>query len=236
MNNLPPKKNPLPPLDKSDYPNVKFWMKKVYNKRRGEKIGDTNALATTKRKRGRPKQNDVDNSDGEENEDKRHTYLEDVNGNPVTTERLWQISVKARQCWFLLHKAQLAPLTWTKIEIEASEFFRSEMLSEFSEFRLCNGCWKLELWATLNYPSWFKNHVKIKDVLSSRKTAKKVKVRMESPIDLDDAHLIRMDEKPLDEKPLDNTTANDSDRIGTPSAPAPPPPAPAPPPCFIDPL
>lgn len=111
---------------------------------------------------------------------------------------------KAKQCWFLLHRAQLAPLKWTKIETDAYEFFKSEMLSEFPEFQLCDCCWKLDLWATLNYPSWFKNPIKTKDVLSGGKLMKKVKVWLESPIDLNHVKLIHMDNKHFDNTPMTN--------------------------------
>jgi hypothetical protein len=198
-NGLPAPKNALPPLDKENYPNVRFWMKKTFKKARRDTVGDTDALATGKRKRGRPKRDGDEKSD-EENEDTRHLYIEDKNGRPVDADRLWKISVKARQCWFSLQKANLAPLTWSKINTDAYEFFKLEMLHEFQEFRFCDACWKLDHWATLNYPSWVKNHLKLKT--PSEKSTKKIKIRAESPLpdmlaaSLNDASLIPIDTNP----------------------------------------
>jgi len=43
-------KNPVSPLDQANFPNIKFWTKRLFRKACQETIGDTNALSTTKKK------------------------------------------------------------------------------------------------------------------------------------------------------------------------------------------
>jgi hypothetical protein len=129
----------------------------------------------------------------------------------------------------LLHKAQLAPPTWSKIDVDASDFFKAEMLHEFTEFRLCEGSWKLDHWATLNYPSWFKNHVKPKAVSSTTKHTKKAKLEAKEPAMpnsdsntlndsisdlLNNMDLISMDDNLKDHAPGDSNSV--SDTVGRP--------------------
>ena len=206
VNGLPPCKIVAPPLDKANFPKVKFWTKRLFKKACRETIGDTNALATSRKKRGRPRRRDNDDTDDETSDERRHNYIEDVNGNPVTDERLWQISAKARKIWQSLQKANLAPSTWLKIDNDAYEYFKSEMLNEFTEFQLCEGSWKLDRWATLNYSSWTNNHLRVK----TESSAKKAKLEADQPatpnIDpLDNANLIAMDEN-FNNNPLDDST------------------------------
>src|SRR5277367_685863 len=198
-NGLPSCKSVAPPLDKANFPKVKLWTHKLYKKACLEAIGDTDALATSRKKRGRPRRCDNDGTDDETSE--RHFYIEDTNGNPVTEDRLKQISLKARLIWTSLKKAQLAPSTWLKIDNDAYEYFKSEMLYEFTEFQLCEGSWKLDRWTTLNYPSWTKNHLRVK---IEEKSAKKARLEAGEPATpnvgvLDNAGLITMDENPLDD-------------------------------------
>ena len=81
------------------------------------------------------------------------------------------------------------------------------MLHEFIEFQLCKGAWKLDRWATLNYPLWVKNHIKVKAASSGMKSMKKAK--SEHPnvtpnLDvLDDENLIYM-ENESNKAPLGN--------------------------------
>jgi hypothetical protein len=93
--------------------------------------------------------------------------------------------------------------------MDAYDFFKSEMLHEFPEFRLCDGSWKLDHWATLNYPSWVKNNIKAKVPSSSGRVAKKGKAREETPspdvalANPDLTSLLRMEEDTEDQANLD---------------------------------
>ena len=70
----------------------------MYKKACQHTIGDTNALATQKRKTGWPRQKIGEDSDQEDNIEGQHTYIEDINGNSANCDLLWQISHKVRQC------------------------------------------------------------------------------------------------------------------------------------------
>jgi hypothetical protein len=74
----------------------------------------------------------------------------------------------------------MAPTSWKNAESDAFDYFVSELEHEIPELRFCEGHWKLDHWATLNYPSFFQNHVKDKDKdgnskRPSAKPAKKAK-------------------------------------------------------------
>jgi hypothetical protein len=197
MDVLRSSKGTAPPLDPAMYPKVKYWTKKAYKKAVKDTIGDTNALATAKRKRGRPKQND--NIDEEDHDDAKHPYIEDASGSPVSHDRLWQLGYKARQCWFTLRKRNMAPTSWKNAESDAFDYFISEVEHEIPELRFCEGHWKLDRWATLNYPSFFQNHVKDKDVDGNKTSAKPAKKAKKDP-----EHKIRTSPGP-NQIPVDKT-------------------------------
>jgi hypothetical protein len=52
---------------------------------------------------------------------------------------------------------ELAPSTWGQLGLDAYEYFRIEMMTEFEEFRLSKGSWKLDRWAARAYVSWRQN-------------------------------------------------------------------------------
>ncbi|SJL08114.1 uncharacterized protein ARMOST_11477 [Armillaria ostoyae] len=150
---------PLPALNKADYANVRFWTKSSYTEYEKKYKGDTNALATRKRRRGRQlKGNNEPGTDIVT----RYSFLEDIDGNLVPADRLNLISIKSRQCWFSLLRTGHAPAKWRAKDDAASAYYRREMESEFIEFRFGADGWKLEKYASLNYSSWYNNHVKSK--------------------------------------------------------------------------
>ncbi|KAF9463096.1 hypothetical protein BDZ94DRAFT_1309018 [Collybia nuda] len=104
-----------PPLHQKDHKSVKFWSEKSYEEYQRRNNGDTDGLATNKPRCGRPSKSD-------ENEDK-HPYLEDNTGTPAVS---------------------LAVPSWGRLGLNASDYIKIEMVSEFEEFQLCEGFWKLE--------------------------------------------------------------------------------------------
>lgn len=135
-----------PPLCHEDYESIKFWTEKSYNEYQKRNDGDTDGLATRKPRRGRPSKSD-------ENEDK-HPYLEDDTGASVDRSQLNKFSDKVRKVFNSLKTASLAAPSWGRLGLDASDYIKIEMASEFEEFRLCEGFWKLEQWASRAYGSW----------------------------------------------------------------------------------
>ena len=84
--------HPLLP-SKAQYPSVKFWTKQDFDESTKKQQGETNGLATAKKKWGHP-------SKAEESE--AHPYLQTVHGNSVSQESLWLLSMKACKVWQVL--------------------------------------------------------------------------------------------------------------------------------------
>jgi hypothetical protein len=208
VNGLPPCKIVAPQLDKARFPKVKFWTRKLFKEACQKTIGDTNALATSSKKRGRPQQRNSGDTDDKTGNGQRHNYLEDANSNLVEEEHIKHFSLKARKIWNALQTAKRAPFKWSQIDNDAYEYFKSKMLNEFTKFQLCEGSWKLDHWATLNYPLWVKNHLVVKTELSNKTSKKKAKLEGSEPATpniegLDNVDLITMDSN---NDPLDNST------------------------------
>jgi hypothetical protein len=132
---------PLPLLQK-DYKNVKFWVEKAY-----EELDD-DGLATKKPRCDWPSRNS-------ENDEEKHPYLDNDDGIPVDRQRVAKFNDRARKIFNLLRHADLSPASWAKLGLDAYKYFKSEMMTELKEFRLCEGSWKLDrLPAARAYASW----------------------------------------------------------------------------------
>ncbi|SJL09585.1 uncharacterized protein ARMOST_12965 [Armillaria ostoyae] len=165
---LPPK---VPPLHEKDYPLIRFWRLKTYQAFLDEQKGETNGLATSKPKRGRPRK--ISDADDDDDTPSRHPYLEDEDGSPVSQEELWNISRFSKKCLKTLLKAELAPEKWGAIDDLAEDYFEIRMTNEFKVFQTCEGGWKLKTYITKMYPSWARhNH-----------PAKVAKKRKQEPIE-----------------------------------------------------
>ena len=140
----------MPPLLQKDaYPLICFWTRAAHTNWLAENKGITDGLSQRQSKRGRPSKN------LEANEDHHHPYIEDANGTPVNSTRLYEISRKARRLWNSLDEKGMAPTSSTGMSATAYDFYAKEMLTDFLEFRLAAGMWKLDLWTSKNYSSWY---------------------------------------------------------------------------------
>jgi hypothetical protein len=187
---LPTFKDIPPPLHQKDYQKVNFWSEKSYDEYIKRDNGETDGFATRKPRRGRPS-----NTSEEDDEKSAYPYLEDDSGVPVDRQRLTKFGDRARKIFNSLRHADLAPASWGLLGLDAYEYFKIEMVSEFREFRLCEGFWKLERWAARTYASWIQN-IRRQEGVPAKHTRMKRK-RSTSPKHVplfDDAGLIKMDE------------------------------------------
>jgi hypothetical protein len=178
------------PLIKEDHPSICFWTRKEFDEFNARNDGETDGLASKKTRRGRPSNDD----------EEKHPYLENEDGTPVDHYRLNMFANKARRLFESMRSANVAPTSWAKMTNEVYEYFRIEMLSEFNEFRFCDGNWKLDLWATRAYGSWMQRTDENEG--SSRPSKKRRKIsNLESPSPsvnvasiLDDSTLFKIDD------------------------------------------
>jgi len=64
---------------------------------------------------------------------------------------------RAHKVFNSLKHADLAPASWGLLGLDAYEYFKIEMVSEFREFCLCEGFWKLNWWVACAYALWIQN-------------------------------------------------------------------------------
>jgi len=142
-----------PPLQKENFPNVRFWTRSAYTRWSTQQKGVTDGLSQQQARRGRP-------SNASQNNEDRHPYIEDADGKPVDNHRLYDISKKARRLWIALDDAGLAPTSSTAMSEVAYDYYSRGMLNHCFEFQLGDGNWKLDLWTSKNYSSWYQTKQK----------------------------------------------------------------------------
>jgi len=142
------------PLNRSDYPQVRFWFRKDWINRKKEtsgvtKVNHSNMFATTEQNKGRaPSGLNVS-----------LRYVEDVHGVIVDGFRASEMRKFARSIWNQLQGAGKAPRSWGKADLEVAAHYRREMRRRFPELGLCEFDWKSEQLATDNYPNWASNNL-----------------------------------------------------------------------------
>jgi hypothetical protein len=182
----------LPPLLKENHPSICYWTRKEFDEFITRNDGETDGLALKKTRRGRPSNDD----------EEKHPYLENEDGTPVDHYRLNMFGNKARRLFESMRAADVAPMSWAKMSSQVYEYFQIEMLSEFNEFRFCDGNWKLDLWATRTYGLWMQRIRKSDENEGSSRPSKKRRkiLNLESPSPsikasiLDDTTLFKIDD------------------------------------------
>ncbi|KAF8064083.1 hypothetical protein FPV67DRAFT_1698212 [Lyophyllum atratum] len=177
-------KVPSKPLQQEDYPDVRFWTEKSYERSKQD-TGDTDGMATSKPRRGRPSNDD--------DSDQKHPYLEDESGSPVERSRITKFGEKARRLFNSLKTNGLDRSRWKDLDDQALDYIQYEMEHEFEEFRLCEGSWKLATWAPRVYASWMHN-VKAQNGTSRTRTKRRRSSSLKPPAITDDTTLIKMDD------------------------------------------
>lgn len=85
-------------------------------------------------------------------------FIEDENGNQLDGHILTEIRAYARQIWFSLAIAGIAPLQWSKASIETSKYYYRELRAKYKAFRYCANNWKAKKLATVYYSDWCSRH------------------------------------------------------------------------------
>lgn len=81
-------------------------------------------------------------------------FVTDTEGNAVSSARLSQIVAEANVLWNSLYSAREDPPSWKKKTKVANDYFSNSMRSKFIEFRLCEGDWKVEVFASTKFSDW----------------------------------------------------------------------------------
>lgn len=153
----------LPSLDYKDFKHLPYWFEEAYLRRKKTaKIEDDLSDEFT----------DLEGSDDLQGEDakpgssKKKTdatlscFLEDADGNPLTTAQKSPIFRMIRAYWEFLFEYDRAPATSRKAGLDIKMQFRLLMESNFECLRYCDSHWKVEqLWVAY-YPTWLKGALK----------------------------------------------------------------------------
>ncbi|KAI0279679.1 hypothetical protein BC826DRAFT_975786, partial [Russula brevipes] len=153
---LPPSKDPPPPLNQTDFDDIKFWSKRSWNAYERAQRGATDGNAKKVKKRGRPEKETSDDDADSPEPNTTHIYLETEDGVPISKALVTQQGQKMRRLWATLSKHGLAPMVWSDADSLSVRFIDSSMLNDtkFHYLRLCDDNWKLKYWISKNYPSW----------------------------------------------------------------------------------
>lgn len=89
----------------------------------------------------------------------KEPYLEEENGEPVSSKKLTNICACLRSVWAELVNLKRAPQTWGELDRPGRELFHSNVEKVFPLFRCAEGNWKLERLARLSYPAWRAHYV-----------------------------------------------------------------------------
>ena len=122
---------------RDDYPLVNFWHKSDW----------TAFQEKEKSKR-------TDPAKGDAQKDSMAQYIEDENGEPVSTATLKEIWKTACCIWAMFRECGEAPPQWSKASSKVVNTYRLEMCQQHPELHLCSNDWKSKVLATQAYPSW----------------------------------------------------------------------------------
>jgi len=119
----------LPPLDKDEYPDARFWTSSEWQDYSNRKMD----FGQQQNKLG---------------------FLCDEDGNTVTKDRIKVMTDTAKKLWGDLHHYRQDPLTWRLATMMAAKYYSNHMCATFPEFRYCADNWKVQAFATIRYPDW----------------------------------------------------------------------------------
>ncbi|KAF8229218.1 hypothetical protein L208DRAFT_1287493 [Tricholoma matsutake] len=189
---LPSTKDPPSPLNQDEFDNVKFWTKSSWNTYERAQKGATNGNAKKGKKHGWPEKETPNDNCNSLEPNTAHIYLENEDGIPVSKVLITQQGQKMCSLWMTLHKHDLAPKVWSKVDSFAVRFVDLAILNDprFHYLGLCNNNWKLKYWVSKNYPSWVQNHL-ISDTV--------VKAKAEA---LNNENLLNISPEPLEPNQL----------------------------------
>ncbi|KAI0682954.1 hypothetical protein C8T65DRAFT_702898 [Cerioporus squamosus] len=161
----------LYPRNHKNYPHVPHWEKDDYS--HGETgNGDATVPGAEKRKPGRPsKKNkvtveddvDLDDTDaalrakGKKEPTHNFKFLTNAWGEVVSDSRVSEFRGTSRSYWNGLKKTKSAPRSWKNNNTTTiQDRYYRHMKEKYPEFLLADGNWKIELFAILTYPQWYR--------------------------------------------------------------------------------
>lgn len=152
----------LPPqLNKSDYPNVRFWTHKSF------KVYDKSANAQSTDRGAFP-------------------FLEDKDGHLLSEDHVAAIGQAMRAIWHGFKSHHIAPVTWGGANSAIKNEFIAEMVKAHPEVGFCEHYWKINALATARYLSWKQSYLTDSEGIHSeakldnlsRKKRKSLKVKI----------------------------------------------------------
>ncbi|KAF8890251.1 hypothetical protein CPB84DRAFT_1826411 [Gymnopilus junonius] len=124
--------DPPPPCDQADFEAVQYWTREEWTTYWGRQL----AKGKTPSKLG---------------------FLCQKDGGTISEGRLNAMTKWAHELWAELYHERQNPPTWSNKNRSAAEFFSNSMRLEFEEFCYCSNDWKLEAFATVQYPDFTRN-------------------------------------------------------------------------------
>ncbi|KAG6896262.1 hypothetical protein C0992_009419 [Termitomyces sp. T32_za158] len=86
-------------------------------------------------------------------------YVEDINGEVVSAQKVEQYRADARSVWQYLSDNGMAPNTWAEANLVAMNYYEHHMCTRHPELSYGSNNWKAHQIATDNYPSWAAGHL-----------------------------------------------------------------------------
>lgn len=122
---------------KEDVPHIKFWTRKDYDAAK--------AIASAKV---------IKTLDG----DSRLPFMEHEDGTPISEDEAKQMRQTARGVFIHLMSQGSAPEKWGQVSVVSQDFFFNVVAERFPFAAMGEDMWKMQLLATICYPSWHRNN------------------------------------------------------------------------------
>lgn len=132
----------LPNANGEDYPLLKYWYKHEWTTAENSQVAMIGAPGKAWASQGA---------------NVTLQFVEDENGDIIDGFRATAICKFSWEIWSGLGNIGKALKTWGKVDAKVAAEYRTEIGQKFPELWLCEGNWKADLIATLNYPSWYNN-------------------------------------------------------------------------------
>ncbi|KAF8525683.1 hypothetical protein JB92DRAFT_3140232 [Gautieria morchelliformis] len=127
-----------------DYPHAVYWTREEWDSFRDDQ--KISGLHTTNSRRIQLKDLSLPNPS--------LAYITNEVGTGVNGYQAKDMRQMARRLFASLHEAGNAPKTWSRAPFDTVEYFRANMYKHYPDLCLCEGHWKLNLFASQEYPAF----------------------------------------------------------------------------------
>ncbi|KAF4565755.1 hypothetical protein EYR40_002178 [Pleurotus pulmonarius] len=128
-----------PSPKRADMQLVQFWTWDEYTAAKNTRKGNTSDTSTQEKKGS-----------------KMLWFIETADGEPIKEERAKAMRRHCRAFW---NGMKIVPKTWGRVDLKTHSEFSKVMSMNYPELTYCEGTWKLDQLASIDYPSWHSNHV-----------------------------------------------------------------------------